>query len=141
MPLALVVFAGICVDGNEQVGLGAVRDGGALFQSHKSISPAACKQSLRRGSSRWINLPSLCATSRHRSFSIRPLGPMLPVSWPPWPGSITMRPIFNPRARVRECSPLRVGCAAGAGPMVSARVLCRFVPGGLSSFRWPLVRL
>src|SRR5437879_9479651 len=35
---------------------------------------------------------------------------------------MTMRPILSPSARVRECSPLRVGFAAGAGPMMSARV-------------------
>src|SRR5437588_7678066 len=36
---------------------------------------------------------------------------------------MTIRPIFSPSARVKECSPLRVGFAAGAGPIVSARVL------------------
>ncbi len=37
---------------------------------------------------------------------------MVPVSWPPWPGSITIRPIFNPSARMSERSPLAVGCAS-----------------------------
>src|SRR5580704_16947049 len=54
---------------------------------------------------------------------MRPVGPIVPVSWPPWPGSMTMRPIFSPSARVKERSPLRVGFAAGAGPMLSARAL------------------
>src|SRR5690242_4316088 len=75
------------------------------------------------GRLREINLPSRSATSRHRSFSIRPLGPIVPVSWPPCPGSITMRPIFNPSARVSECSPFRVGLATGTGPMLSAIAL------------------
>ncbi len=30
--------------------------------------------------------PSRSATSRHRSFSINPVGPIVPVSCPPWPG-------------------------------------------------------
>src|SRR2546427_2327762 len=34
---------------------------------------------------------------------------------------MTMRPILSPSTRVRECSPLRVGFAAGAGPMLSAK--------------------
>jgi len=37
---------------------------------------------------------------------------MVPVSWPPCPGSITIFPIFNPRARIRERSPLAVGFAS-----------------------------
>src|SRR5690242_3334375 len=35
---------------------------------------------------------------------------------------MTIRPIFSPSARVKERSPLRVGFAAGAGPILSARV-------------------
>src|SRR5579863_1729342 len=64
--------------------------------------------------------PSRSATSRHKSFSISPVGPIVPVSWPPWPGSITMRPILSPNTRVSECSPLRVGWATGAGPILLA---------------------
>src|SRR5664279_1164169 len=37
---------------------------------------------------------------------------MVPVSWPPCPASITMRPIFNPRARIRLRSPSAVGDAS-----------------------------
>ena len=39
---------------------------------------------------------------------------MVPVSWPPWPGSITILPIFRPSARIRERSPLAVGWASRA---------------------------
>src|ERR1700720_4992857 len=60
-------------------------------------------------------LPRRCATSRHKSFSIRPVGPMVPVSWPPCPASITMRPIFRPSVRVKVDWPSRVGSAALAG--------------------------
>src|ERR1700693_6013261 len=37
---------------------------------------------------------------------------IVPVSCPPWPGSITILPIFNPRARISERSPLAVGEAS-----------------------------
>jgi len=37
----------------------------------------------------------------HKSFSISPVGPIVPVSWPPCPASITMRPIFSPSVRVK----------------------------------------
>src|ERR1700693_6580175 len=37
---------------------------------------------------------------------------IVPVSCPPWPGSITILPIFNPRARISERSPLSVGEAS-----------------------------
>src|ERR1700685_749891 len=40
---------------------------------------------------------------------------MVPVSCPPWPGSMTMRPIFRPSARVRECCPSRVGLGSVGG--------------------------
>src|SRR5271168_3597333 len=60
-------------------------------------------------------LPSRKATSRHKSFSINPVGPIVPVSCPPWPASITMRPIFNPSARVRVDCPSRVGGGALLG--------------------------
>src|SRR5258707_6859647 len=56
--------------------------------------------------------PSRSATSRHRSFSIKPVGPIVPVSWPPWPASITILPIFNPSVRVSVDCPSRVGCGA-----------------------------
>ena len=45
--------------------------------------------------------PSRSATSRHKSFSINPVGPIVPVSCPPWPASITILPIFKPSARVK----------------------------------------
>src|SRR5204862_79928 len=59
--------------------------------------------------------PSRSATSRHRSFSINPVGPIVPVSCPPWPASITILPIFKPSARVSVDCPSRVGCGALAG--------------------------
>src|SRR5579864_5554595 len=59
--------------------------------------------------------PSRSATSRHKSFSINPVGPIVPVSWPPWPGSITIRPIFKPKVRVSVDCPSRVGCGVLAG--------------------------
>src|ERR1017187_7058167 len=37
---------------------------------------------------------------------------MVPVSWPPCPASITIRPIFSPRARIRLRSPSAVGEAS-----------------------------
>src|SRR5216683_2302768 len=55
-------------------------------------------------------LPSRSATSRQRSFSINPVGPIVPVSCPPWPGSITILSIFRPSARVSVDCPSRVGC-------------------------------
>src|SRR5580700_8011087 len=63
----------------------------------------------------WMILPSRSATSRHKSFSIKPVGPIVPVSWPPWPGSMTIRPIFKPNARVKVDWPSRVGWGAEAG--------------------------
>src|SRR6267378_695380 len=59
--------------------------------------------------------PSLRATSRQRSFSISPVGPIVPVSCPPWPASITMRPIFSPSARVNVDCPSRVGTGVTGG--------------------------
>src|SRR5437899_6998746 len=63
--------------------------------------------------------PSRSATSRHRSFSIKPVGPIVPVSWPPWPGSMTIRPIFSPSVRVKVDCPSRRGCGALAGRIKS----------------------
>src|SRR5438874_897903 len=40
---------------------------------------------------------------------------MVPVSCPPCPGSITMRPIFRPSMRVKVACPSRVGCGTLAG--------------------------
>src|SRR5882672_5728647 len=37
---------------------------------------------------------------------------MVPVSCPPWPGSITILPIFSPRARISDRSPFAVGEAS-----------------------------
>src|ERR1700733_15807804 len=37
---------------------------------------------------------------------------MVPVSWPPCPGSITILPIFSPSARISDRSPLAVGLAS-----------------------------
>ena len=62
-----------------------------------------------------IIFPSRSATSRHRSFSIKPVGPIVPVSWPPWPASITILPIFKPSVRVSVDWPSRVGCGVLAG--------------------------
>src|SRR6266849_2403583 len=66
--------------------------------------------------------PSRSATSRHRSFSINPVGPIVPVSCPPWPASITILPIFRPSARVSVDCPSRVGCGALAGRIKSGFV-------------------
>src|ERR1700730_932845 len=67
-----------------------------------------------------MSLPTRRATSRHRSFSINPVGPMVPVSCPPCPASMTMRPIFRPRARDKDCWPSRVGSGMEGGPISSA---------------------
>src|ERR1700723_1552785 len=56
-----------------------------------------------------MSLPRRSAISRQRSFSIKPCGPIVPVSCPPCPASITIRLIFNPKARVSERFPSRVG--------------------------------
>src|SRR5438128_1134523 len=37
---------------------------------------------------------------------------MVPVYCPPWPGSLTILPIFNPSALMSERSPLEVGLAS-----------------------------
>src|SRR5579863_1198648 len=88
------------------------------------------------GSFCWIILPKRRATSRHKSFSIKPVGPTVPVSCPPWPASITMRPIFSPSARVRvELLPSRIGCGTDAGCTRSGFVVevepCAFAETGL----------
>src|SRR5581483_6816357 len=40
--------------------------------------------------------------------SRKPSGPIVPVSWPPWPASRTMRPTFRPRTRIMERSPVEL---------------------------------
>ena len=50
-----------------------------------------------------------------------PCGPIVPVSCPPCPASITMRLIFKPSARVKERCPSRVGFDSVGG--VGAAVL------------------
>src|SRR3990170_28091 len=45
------------------------------------------------------SFPRRRATSSERSFSMKPVGPMVPVSCPPWPGSMTMRLTLSPSAR------------------------------------------
>src|ERR1700682_1617504 len=75
-------------------------------------------------------LPRRCATSRHKSFSINPVGPIVPVSWPPCPASITMRLIFRPSVRVNVDCPSRVGSAALAG-----RIKSGFAPSDFAFFR------
>src|SRR6267143_3983243 len=67
-----------------------------------------------------MSLPTRSATSRHKSFSMRPVGPMVPVSCPPCPASMTMRPIFKPRARDKDCWPSRGVSGMEAGPISSA---------------------
>src|ERR1019366_4334975 len=59
-----------------------------------------------------MSLPRRWETSRTRSFSRRPLGPSVPLSWPPWPGSMTTRLILRPRARMSEFWPELVWRAA-----------------------------
>src|SRR5713226_7357650 len=61
---------------------------------------------------------------------------MVPVSCPPWPGSITILPIFNPRARISDRSPLAVGEASRTSGKDSAflRVLlAELLEGGGTS--------
>src|SRR5271165_2091134 len=58
------------------------------------------------------SFPSRNATSSTRSFSSSPFGPIVPVSCPPCPASITMRPIFSPSARIKLRSPSAVGEAS-----------------------------
>src|SRR5713226_422091 len=50
---------------------------------------------------------------------------MVPVSCPPWPGSITILPIFKPRARISDRSPLAVGDASRTSGKVMAGVILR----------------
>src|SRR5580693_570956 len=52
---------------------------------------------------------------------------MVPVSWPPWPGSITIRLIFRPSARVSERWPSRVGLDSLGGTSAVALVASAFV--------------
>src|SRR3984893_16297949 len=67
-----------------------------------------------------MSLPTRKATSRHKSFSIKPVGPMVPVSCPPCPASITMRPIFRPKPRDKDCWPSRGVSGMEGGPISSA---------------------
>src|ERR1039458_4218739 len=81
-----------------------------------------------------MSLPRRWETSRTRSFSRRPLGPSVPLSWPPWPGSMTTRLILRPRARMREFCPELVWRAAlaissGAGGAVTGDLAA----GGLAA--------
>ncbi len=85
-----------------------------------------------------IIFPNRSATSRHRSFSINPVGPIVPVSCPPWPASITILPIFKPSARVSVDCPSRVGCGALAGRIKSGFV---FVAAALTDFDFTFVAL
>src|ERR1017187_10704296 len=81
-----------------------------------------------------MSLPRRWETSRTRSFSRRPLGPSVPLSWPPWPGSMTTRIILRRRARMREFCPELVWRAAlaissGAGGVVAGGAMT----GGLGA--------
>src|ERR1039457_7177336 len=86
-----------------------------------------------------ISLPRRWETSRTRSFSRRPLGPSVPLSWPPWPGSMTTRLILRPRARMREFCPELVRRAAlpistgAAGAVASGEVTEGLAAGGLAA--------
>src|ERR1017187_7732235 len=82
-----------------------------------------------------MSLPRRWETSRTRSFSRRPLGPSVPLSWPPWPGSMTTRLILRPRARMREFCPELVWRAAlaissGAGGAVADWAVTGGLPAG-----------
>src|SRR5579862_7377046 len=68
--------------------------------------------SLPRRSS--IRAPSRFATSRTRSFSRKPSGPTVPVSWPPCPGSRTIRPTFRPSTRIIDRPPAELRFAGSA---------------------------
>src|SRR6266852_2551727 len=74
-----------------------------------------------------MSLPTRRATSRHRSFSIKPVGPMVPVSCLQCPASMTMRPIFRPRERLKDCWPSWVGSGMEGGPISSAWSCADFV--------------
>ena len=110
-----VVVAGIGVNRKKQVGLfGYWRWRCAVRAKHRSRR-RACRSRRRRAR----GPESVCpggATSSERSFSIRPLGPMVPVSWPPWPASITMRLVLSPSARVRESLADVSGSGTEPGP-------------------------
>src|ERR1039458_9035584 len=86
-----------------------------------------------------MSLPRRWETSRTRSFSRRPLGPSVPLSWPPWPGSMTTRLILRPRARMREFCPELVRRAAlpissgAAGAVASGEVTEGLAAGGLAA--------
>ncbi len=75
----------------------AVRSSSGIKESSERVNTTSAP-----GRRCLIILPRRSATSRHKSFSIKPVGPMVPVSWPPCPASITMRPILRPRARVKR---------------------------------------
>src|ERR1019366_6739679 len=82
-----------------------------------------------------MSLPRRWETSRTRSFSRRPLGPSVPLSWPPWPGSMTTRLILRPRARMREFCPELVWRAAlaissGAGGAAADGAAAGDLPAG-----------
>src|SRR5258708_20858173 len=49
---------------------------------------------------------------------------MVPVSWPPCPGSITILPIFRPNARIRDRSPSAVGRASRTSTSAIAEDFC-----------------
>ena len=99
------------MDRNKQVGALLVGNRGPSFQRDERIilpRVGATSAPSRVSSS----LPSRRPTSSTRSFSCRPSGPIVPVSWPPCPGSITILPIFSPKARISDRSPLAVGRAS-----------------------------
>src|ERR1700674_2156607 len=52
---------------------------------------------------------------------------MVPVSCPPCPASMTMRPIFRPKARDKDCWPSRGASGMEGGPISSAWSCADFV--------------
>ena len=110
------------MDGDEQVGVGAVGDMRCALRVERGCRPCACRQLRRRG-----YFPRSVARGEARRpgrdlFRASHAALWRPVSKPPWPGSMTMRLIFRPSSRVSEsrasgvrAHPLReplAGCAS-----------------------------
>src|ERR1039457_3475231 len=83
-----------------------------------------------------ISLPRRWETSRTRSFARRPLGPSVPLSWPPWPGSMTTRLILRPSARMREFCPelvWRAALAISSSAVAGGAMTVDLAAGGLAA--------
>src|SRR6266576_905496 len=105
-PACIRVMAGVGMDGHEQIRLLLIGDCSPRLERDESVIAAGVNHGGAEASLQQLARRPPYSTS---SFSSRPCGPMVPVSCPPCPGSITILPIFNPRARINERSPLAVG--------------------------------